>query len=113
MQDVYFGNAKDDGQQTRGWIVGNFIPEGLCHSGSVEVKYGAHAKGEARHEWVTGEERTTLFILQSGRFAMKFRDHDVVLGRPGDYVMWGSGVDHRWEVLEDCVGITVRWVEAK
>lgn len=113
MSNVYFGNAKDDGQETRGWVVGDFIPEELRHSSTVEVKYGVHAKGEARHEWVTGEQRTTLFILQTGRFAMKFRDHDVMLEQVGDYVMWGPGTDHQWEALEDCVGITVRWVETK
>lgn len=112
-EDVYFGNAKDDGRQSRGWIIGNFIPQGLRHSDTVEVKYGVHIKGEARSEWVTGEQRTTLFILQTGRFAMNFINHDVMLEKPGDYVMWGPGADHRWEALEDCIGITVRWIEEK
>jgi quercetin dioxygenase-like cupin family protein len=111
MSRIYIGNAKDDGRETRGWVVGNFIPQGLRHSRNVEVKYGVHAKGETRTEWVSGEERTTLFILQSGRFAMKFRDNEAVLEQPGDYVMWGPSVDHRWEALEDCIGITVRWIE--
>jgi mannose-6-phosphate isomerase-like protein (cupin superfamily) len=111
MADIYINNAKDDGGETRGWIVGSFIPLGLRHSDIVEVKYGVHAKGEVRTEWVTGEARTTLFILQSGRFTMRFRDKDAVLEKPGDYVMWGPGVDHRWEALEDRTGITVRWME--
>lgn len=113
MSDIYFGKAVEDGQDTRGWVVGSFIPQGIRHSDTVEVKYGVHAKGEARTEWVTDEDRTTLFILQTGRFAMNFRDKDITLNEPGDYVMWGPETDHRWEALEDCVGITVRWREAK
>ena len=113
MPDIYFGNAKDDGQDTRGWIIGNFIPQDLRHSNLIELKYGVHTAGEARREWVTGELRTTLFILQTGRFAMKFKDHGVLLEHPGDYVVWGPGTDHQWEALEDCVGITIRWLEAK
>lgn len=111
MSNVYYGNATDDGQDTRGWIVGSFIPMGARHSDRLEVKYGIHAKGESRAEWVTGEQRTTLFVLQSGHFVMKFRDKDVVLDKPGDYVLWGPGTDHRWESPGDSVGITIRWIE--
>jgi hypothetical protein len=91
VSNIYFGNAKDDSEGRRGWVIGAFISqEQLRHSDTVEVKYGIHSKGEKRSEWVTGEERTALFILQSGRVAINFRDRDVVLERPGDYVMWGA-----------------------
>lgn len=113
MPDIYFGNAKDDGKETRGWIIGDFIPHGIRHSEKLEVKYGVHLKGESRSDWVTGEQRTSLFILQTGRLAMNFRDRDVILEQPGDYVMWGPDTDHRWEALDDSIGITVRWVEQK
>jgi len=45
--------------------------------------------------------------LESSLF--EFPDEKVELNHQGDYVMWGIGVDHRWEALEDTVIITVRW----
>lgn len=108
---ITHGNALTDGADTRGWIVGNFIDpsRGLHHSDDVEIKWGVHQKDQARLEWVTSEVRTTICILVSGRFEMDFRDRTLSLDKPGDYIMWGEGVDHRWRVLEDCVTITVRW----
>jgi quercetin dioxygenase-like cupin family protein len=33
----------------------------------------------------------------------------VPLTRPGDYVVWGPGVDHSWRAEQDAVVLTVRW----
>jgi quercetin dioxygenase-like cupin family protein len=33
----------------------------------------------------------------------------VVLTRPGDYVLWGPGVDHSWLAEQESVVVTVRW----
>lgn len=85
------------------------MPDGITKSGSVEMKWGVHTAGDARDEWVTGEIRTTVAILISGMFEMEFRDQATTLQNPGDYVMWGPGVDHRWRTLTDCVILTVRW----
>ena len=110
MASVYQGNAFVDGESTRQWIVGTFMPEGdIRNTSDVEIKWGHHLAGFQRHEWVMGETRTTIAILISGAFVMEFRDHDVVLARPGDYVMWGPGVDHKSRATEDSVIITVRW----
>lgn len=105
------GNAKRDSTDTRGWFVGSFLPKdlGLRHSDDVELKWGTHSAGESRDEWVTGETRTAISILISGNFELEFRDQTVNLSEPGDYVMWGPGVDHRWKALGDSVILTVRW----
>ncbi len=58
---------------------------------------------------MTGEVRTTIHILISGHFRVQLPDEDVTLTEQGDYVMWGSGVDHNYEALEDSVVLVVRW----
>jgi hypothetical protein len=34
---------------------------------------------------------------------------DAALAEPGDYVLWGRGVDHSWEAEQDSVVLIVRW----
>lgn len=109
MSEIYSGNAEIDGSKTRGWIVGSFIPEGVRHSNNIEIKWGIHKAGEARDDWVTGEQRTTVCVLVSGKFALQFRDREVTLATAGDYVMWNEGIDHKWQALDDAVVMTVRW----
>ncbi|GAB1817568.1 cupin domain-containing protein [Herbidospora sp. RD11066] len=106
---VYVGNANADALLDRGWLLGHFRPSGDArHSDEVEVKWGVHPKGETRAEWVTGESRTAMIVLISGRFRMELRDQDVVLEKQGDYLVWG-GVDHSWVAEEESVVLTVRW----
>lgn len=109
LSDIQVGNAAIDAQ--KGWFVGRFIDAkfGRRHSEDVELKWGVHPAGEARLEWVTGETRTAVSILVSGKFEIVFRDRAVTLSRPGDFVMWGKGDDHKWRTLEDAVVVTVRW----
>jgi quercetin dioxygenase-like cupin family protein len=56
-----------------------------------------------------GQQRTTLVLLVSGRHRVDLSTGVVVLQRPGDYVVWGPGIDHTWQTEEDSVVITVRW----
>ncbi|MEV1332366.1 signal peptidase I [Micromonospora costi] len=107
---VYVGNAGVDGATNAGWLLGHFMPEGeVRHSTDVEVKWGVHPAGEARSRWATGERRTALLVLVDGRFRVELRDRTVVLGEPGDYVVWGPGVDHSWYAERESVVLTVRW----
>ena len=50
-----------------------------------------------------------MFLI-SGHFVQKLADREVDLAMPGDYVMWGPGVVHAWEALEDSTMLTIRWV---
>ena len=110
MDSVYKGDAETDGKKTKNWIVGHFIPpDDIRHSDDVEIKWGVHQKGEKRIGWVTGETRTTVALLISGKIVFEFRDKKIELSAQGDYLMWPVGTDHRWEVIEDSVVITVRW----
>lgn len=104
----YVGNAVRDGALTRGWLVGHFAA-GVRASSDVEVKWGVHAAGERRASPVTGEVRSTVVLLVSGRFEVELDGVLHVLREPGDYAVWGPGVDHVWRALADTVIVTVRW----
>jgi hypothetical protein len=107
---IYVGNADVDAPAERGWLLGHFMPPADArHSTDVEIKWGRHPKGDRRAKWVSGEERTALLMLISGRFHVELPDRDVVLTTPGDYVIWGRGVDHSWLAAEESVVVTVRW----
>ena len=73
------------------------------------MKWGVLNAGDARTEWVTGETRTTIGILISGKFTMEFRNKSATFDMPGDYVMWGPGTDHKWNAAEKAVWLTIRW----
>jgi hypothetical protein len=107
--NIQTGNAELDAKN--GWFIGSFIDEklGLRHSDDVEIKWCKHTAGEERPEWVTGEVRTAICILISGTFEFEFRDQTVRLSKPGDFVMWGKGCDHRWRTIDDSIVLTVRW----
>jgi hypothetical protein len=122
---VYVGNADLDAATDQGWLLGHFKPrfkpnedpkhnteEGSDdprHSTDVEIKWGNHAPGDERGQWVRGEERTALLILISGRFRVELPGRSVLLAKQGDYVVWGKGVDHSWRAEEESVVMTVRW----
>ena len=111
MSEIQIGNADIDSKDTRGWLIGNFIEEkfGLRHSNDVELKWDTLKAETTRDKWVTGEVRTSIGILISGKFIMQFPDREVVLNKPGDYVMWGPDTDHKWYAPEDCIWLTIRW----
>ncbi|MFD7030673.1 signal peptidase I [Streptomyces sp. NPDC059917] len=107
---VHTGRAGPEAAADRGWLLGHFkAADDPRHSADVEIKWGVHPKGEERAQWVTGEERTALQVLISGRFRLEFPGRTVVLAEQGDYVIWGRGVDHSWHAEEDAVVLTVRW----
>ncbi len=110
MDSIYHGNAKLDGESTRQWIVGAFMPEtDIRHTKALEIKWGVHEKSEVRDEWAAEESNNTFSILISGQFVMEFPNKTVTLITQGDYVMWDKGIQHRWRAIENSVILTVRW----
>src|SRR5690349_12055871 len=68
-EQIYLGNATVDAPADRGWLLGHFKPvTDPRHSEDVEIKWGIYAPGDRRAQWVTGEKRTAVLILISGRF---------------------------------------------
>jgi hypothetical protein len=111
MSDVYVGNAADEADKHRGWIVGHFInpTDPVRTTSTLEVKWGVHPAGQQREAWTQGETRSTLLMLISGRFRLDLPTGSTVLSRQGDYVTWGPGTDHSWQAEEDSVVISIRW----
>ena len=113
-RDWCHGNAADDTNDTRGWLIGHFIApsQGVRSTQDVEVKWGVHSAGEKRPEWTSDDQRTTLLLLVQGQFRIRLTEGTATLSRQGDYVMWGPGIDHSWEAIDDSVVVTVRWPSA-
>jgi quercetin dioxygenase-like cupin family protein len=105
------GNVHEEAEEKRGWILGHFIEpaDDVRASKDVEVKWGTHPAGQQRPEWTAGDQRTTLILLISGSFRLDLTKGTTTLNRPGDYVVWGPGIDHSWQAETDSVVVTVRW----
>ncbi|WP_433869266.1 signal peptidase I [Saccharopolyspora sp. CA-218241] len=110
----HHGNAAEDGEGTRGWILGHFIDpsEGVRSTNDVEVKWGIHPAGEKRPDWTNDDQRTTMLLLVEGNFRLHLTEGIADLVKQGDYVVWGPGIDHFWEAITDSVVVTVRWPSA-
>lgn len=108
-EKVYVGNAAADAPGNRGWLLGHFRPpDDVRHSAAVEIKWGVHPRGDRRAQWVSGEQRTAMIVLVSGRFRVELPGRCVLLAQQGDYVVF-DGVDHSWRAEEDSVVLAVRW----
>jgi hypothetical protein len=108
-EQVYTGHAAVDAPANRGWLLGHFMPAGdIRHSDDVEIKWGVHARGDQRAQWVTEEQRTAMIVLVSGRFRIELPGRAVVLAQQGDYVVF-QGVGHSWHAEQDSIVLGVRW----
>ena len=109
----YQGNAAQDGDQYRGWLLGHFVePEngGIRNSTDLEVKWGIHKAGDQRPGgWTTGETRTSLLMLITGKWHQEMTVGTFDLGNPGDYIVWGPGIEHTWQAEADSTMLTIRW----
>jgi hypothetical protein len=112
-QTVVIGNAARDAEPFRGWFVGHFIPDelGLRSTEAVEVKWAAHARGEARSAWAASAAATSLSVLVRGCMRIFFANgQEALLADSGDYALWPPGLAHRWRIeQDDTVVLTVRW----
>ena len=111
MASWHTGNAANDGQHTRGWILGHFIDssEGIRSTREVEVKWATHLAGEKRAKWTKDEHRTTMVLLIEGNFHVHLTTGQAQLTQQGDYVVWGPGINHSWEAEENSIVVTLRW----
>lgn len=61
----------------------------------------------------TSVGRTLSLLAGPGAFELSFRRDGrtctLVLEQPGDFVIWGEGLEHRWRALEPSTVLTVRW----
>jgi hypothetical protein len=109
---LVFEHGNLNGLTRDGWVIGHFASPPR-HALDVEVKWAYHERGSLQDKpWSQCETATTLAVLISGRFEIKFQqapEDVVVLTRPGDYVLFGPRMPHKPEALDDCVFLTIRW----
>jgi quercetin dioxygenase-like cupin family protein len=97
-----------------GWVAGH-MGQGSLHTENVGVKWAFQPKGDAGGQWRTCKTATTLSVLMSGKFKMVFRESSgapeeiVILSEPGQYAIFGPGIQHWSEALEDTWFLTLRW----
>ena len=105
------GNAAEAARNTRGWFLGHFMPgdDNALRNSDLEVKWFTHAAGETRPEWSPPSEVRTLNILIRGRFVLLFPDHEVLLEKEGDFVLFGPDIAHSFRCEEESLVLTVRW----
>ena len=110
MEDqIYVGSATVDAPADRGWLLGHFKPaRRRAAQRRRRDQVGHPSPGDRRAQWVTGEKRTTVLILISGRFRVELPERDVLLARQGDYVVF-HGIGHSWHAEEESVVMAVRW----
>ena len=114
MDGVTSGSAPALGGPRGGWFVGRFIDaDPFRQAHDVEVKWGAHRKGETNRAFAANKTARTMSVLVRGRFRLTFRRgdraEDVRLEKEGDFALWLPGLEHTWVAEEDSVVLTVRW----
>lgn len=121
------GNAwalRPPGAKTN-WVVGTgpaappdsfrFLPADVPASG-VCVKWFVHTPADPP-EWgdakPTSTGRTLSILAGEGGFELTFaaggERFTVVLDEPGDFAVWGPGLEHAWRPLAAATIVTVRW----
>lgn len=110
---ISIGNAENF-PNSRGWFMGAFLDSshGALATGDIEMKWGHHPAGEQRNELSVAADTTSVAILISGHFEIRFPDQApfvATLRQQGDFVLYEPGVPHTWQAVEDSVILTVRW----
>lgn len=112
----HVGNAAADGIRGTGWFIGQFVPsdQGQRHQRAVELKWGVHRRGDHRPGGeVTYDVVTTISIIVRGAIKTTIMANGepvvVTLHNQGDYIIFGPGVPHEWEALDDSVVLSVRF----
>jgi hypothetical protein len=130
--EIEFGNANEVETNGTGWFIGfsqwtksefsslRHMPVDLGATGLC-VKWFLHNAGDPNGEPKPISDGRTISVLvgQASEFRIEFSksaafepSHTTafVLRRPGDFVVWGSGIYHRaFGVQKACI-LTIRWL---
>ena len=133
---VEFGNAWDDlycpGTPTN-WIVGatDHIPSGSLRfmqqdneedetvgtkARNVAVKWFVHRPDDPA-EWGSSKPisvgHTISLLAGDGEFELLFSNAGtqlkLTLDEPGDFAVWGPGLEHSWRPVKTSTIVTIRW----
>lgn len=107
-----FADVTTANPQTRGWVLGHFMPEGsLLHDERVEVKWSHYPTGSGKAHPVVNRTARTLAILISGAQVIDLPQSQtrVELGETGDFLLWDAGVSHSYRSLAQTQMLVIRW----
>jgi hypothetical protein len=103
-QSLRFLRHGDPGGQT-GERLCNLAVKWFEHQPSDDPRWG-----EAKP---LSSGRTLSLLAGPGAFELWFRQGDrhcrLVLDTPGDFALWGEGLEHSWRALQPSTVLTVRW----
>jgi hypothetical protein len=136
--NVEVGNAwhdlykpENDEQRKTNWIIGDRAPETSLrfirqdkpgaeaqNAKNISLKYFIHKPNDPPgwgERKPTSKGRTISILAGSGVFELTFKnegaeEYKVLLDQPGDFVIWGDGVEHSWKPISTSTIITMRWV---
>jgi hypothetical protein len=114
MDGVSHGNAEKAAAR-HGWFVGHFVDnDAYRHTTDVEVKWWTHKKSEEDKPFEGNYSARSMSILIEGAFRFEFRRREnveeVLLEKPGDYVVWLPNVEHRgFAQIDNTIMLTMRW----
>ena len=113
------------------WFVGEFptIPETSLRfmqqsnqdvagdtAKDIAIKWFLHAPNdppEWGHNKPTSAGRSMSILVGDGEFEITFSKNDqlytLTLDTPGDFAIWGPGLEHSWRSLKTSPVLTVRW----
>jgi len=94
-------------KETRGWICGHFIPEGIQKNSELEIKYEVLKQGatSSPHYHPQGTE---VFIVVKGKLKFQLDGEEVTLN-DGDFVFMQSNVTEALlEVYEPTTLVSIR-----
>jgi hypothetical protein len=127
------GNAWDlhDKGDTTNWIVG--VGKGIptdslrfmqreekaidgTRAKNIAVKWFVHSPSDSPDWGVkkpTSEGRTISLLAGDGEFEILFSkgngQYKLTLDQPGNFAIWGPGLEHSWKPLKISTIVTIRW----
>ncbi len=140
LEGLEYGNAwelRPPDQPHSNWIIGDhpaiptdslrFVRHRSEASGletpalvqNLSLKWFEHQLGDCP-AWgqakPASQGRTISLLAGEGEFELRFRrgpgELVLVLDVPGDYVIWGEGLEHSWRPLRPSSLLTLRWLPA-
>jgi hypothetical protein len=140
LEGLEYGNAwqlRPPDQPHSNWIIGDhpaiptdslrFVRHGSAALGleipalvqNLSLKWFEHQLGDCP-EWGQAKPhsqgRTLSLLAGEGEFELRFRrgpgELVLVLDVPGDYALWGEGLEHSWRPLQASPMLTLRWLPA-
>lgn len=97
---------QDNSEGTGGRKAKNIAVKWFVHKPTDKLKWGIKKP--------TSKGRSMSLLASKGRFELVFwkgsAKYTLTLDKPGDFAVWGPGLEHSWRPVKKSTIITFRWV---